>query len=402
MMDRSRDKLNWKSYDYSLLFVVAFLCVYGLIMIYSSSYYTAALKKGDGAYYLKRQLLFYLAGLAGAVILSLIPYRYFAIFTWPAYGISFLIMLLTDFTSRGIEVNGQKRWFKVTESISFQSAELVKISIILLAAYWIAKYLRKIDTAKPVVILAALCLPLVGLVIKNNLSSGFIILAIPVAMVMLVSRGKWRNIIFLALLVIGLAGILTIKFMSLESLMALGEKVNKAGLLEQYQLKRIYIWNDPLYDAQDSGYQVVQGLYAIGSGGVFGKGLGGSTQKLGFVPEASNDMIFAILCEELGLFGAVALVILYVFLLYRMLMIVQRTRDMYGAMLVVGVMAHLALQVVLHIAVVCNVIPNTGVTLPFISYGGTSSLFTMAEIGIVLSVAREEETAPAEQKERSV
>ena len=148
------------------------------------------------------------------------------------------------------------------------------------------------------------------------------------------------------------------------------------------------MWNDPTYDAQGDGYQVLQGLYAIGSGGVFGKGLGGGTQKLGFVPEASNDMIFSILCEELGLFGALALILLYIFMLFRMGNIAGKAQDVFGSLLVIGVMTQIAVQAVFHIGVVTNIFPNTGISLPFISYGGTSSAFLLAEIGMVISVGR--------------
>ena len=222
-------------------------------------------------------------------------------------------------------------------------------------------------------------------------------------MIMLVSEKKKRRIAFWCMLAAGLALMIAIKAMPLDTLIGIGERIEDAGILKAYQLRRLYIWNTPMYDARGDGYQVVQGLYAIGSGGVFGKGLGASMQKLGFVPESANDMIFAILCEELGLFGAISLIILYLFLLYRMMMIANRSRDVFGSLLVVGVMAHIALQVILHIGVVSGILPNTGVTLPFVSYGGTASLFYMGEIGMVLSVGRDnpEMVLPAEKDGRS-
>ena len=151
--------------------------------------------------------------------------------------------------------------------------------------------------------------------------------------------------------------------------------------------ERVMIWLHP--EDYEKGYQTLQGLYAIGSGGLFGKGLGESMQKLGFIPEAQNDMIFSIICEELGLFGAVLLTILFVFLLYRLMFIAQNAPDLLGSLIVTGIFAHIALQVILNIAVVLNVIPTTGVTLPFISYGGTSILFLMTEMGIALNVSRQ-------------
>ena len=139
----------------------------------------------------------------------------------------------------------------------------------------------------------------------------------------------------------------------------------------------------------DGGYQVLQGLYAIGSGGLFGKGLGESIQKMGFVPEAQNDMIFSIICEELGLFGAVSVILIFLFMIYRFMLIANNAPDLFGALLVVGVMAQIAIQVILNIAVVTNTIPNTGITLPFVSYGGTSVMFLMLEMGMVLSVSNQ-------------
>ena len=160
-------------------------------------------------------------------------------------------------------------------------------------------------------------------------------------------------------------------------------------LLQDYQVARVEAWLNPEASSDDTAYQILQGLYAVGSGGLFGKGLGSSIQKLGFLPEAQNDMIFAIVCEELGLFGAFLLMVLYVFLLGRMMHIANRAPDMSGSLLVSGVMVHIGLQVVMNIAVVTNTMPNTGVILPFISYGGSALLCLFTEMGIVLSVSNQ-------------
>jgi cell division protein FtsW len=154
-----------------------------------------------------------------------------------------------------------------------------------------------------------------------------------------------------------------------------------------YRGERVNAWLHP-ETAGDAGYQTMQALYAIGSGKLFGKGLGQSLQKMGNVPEAQNDMIFSIICEELGLFGAVCVILLFILLLWRMMVIANNAKDMYGALLVTGIMSHIAIQVILNIAVVTNTIPNTGVTLPFISYGGTSLVFLLTEMGLVLSVSK--------------
>ena len=165
--------------------------------------------------------------------------------------------------------------------------------------------------------------------------------------------------------------------------------LEKIKLLKPYQLERIYVWLDPEAYPMDGGFQVLQGLYAIGSGGLVGKGLGESIQKMGFVPEAQNDYIFAIICEELGLFGAISVILIFLFLIYRFMLIAANAPDLFGSLLVVGVMGHIAIQAILNIAVVTNTIPNTGITLPFISYGGTSVMFLMIEMGMVLSVSNQ-------------
>ena len=161
----------------------------------------------------------------------------------------------------------------------------------------------------------------------------------------------------------------------------------EVGILEGYQLERIRVWQNPEAYPQDGGWQVLQGLYAIGSGGLFGRGLGQSIQKLGFIPEAMNDMVFSIICEELGLFGALCVILLFLFMVWRFMVIANNAPDLLGALIVVGVMAHISIQVILNVAVVTNTIPNTGISLPFISYGGTSILFLMAEMGMVLGVS---------------
>ena len=163
---------------------------------------------------------------------------------------------------------------------------------------------------------------------------------------------------------------------------------NADAATASFRLGRVRAWLDPESYSTDKAFQTLQALYAIGSGGIWGKGLGQSMQKMGFLPEAQNDMIFSIICEELGLFGAMAIILLFIILIWSCMVIANKTVDRFGSLLVVGVMAHYAIQVILNIAVVTNTIPNTGITLPFISYGGTATLFLLAEIGIVLNVSK--------------
>ena len=372
-----RKKRPRRFYDYSLLFTIIFLTVFGLIMIYSSSYYNAQVNGQPPSYYMVRQAQIAFAGFVMMLVISKMNYHFFARFTIPAIVVSYVCMLLVNFTSLGIEVNGKKRWLG-TRSLRIQPAELVKVTVILVLAVIITKLGKKINEWRVWGMLAALIGPLALLVTANNLSSGIIIVGIAFVMMFVACKRKWPFVLTAALIA---AVILFAEPVALA--------LEQVGILHEYQLERILVWKEPEAYAQDGGFQVLQGLYAIGSGGLLGKGLGQSIQKLSFLPEPQNDMIFAIICEELGLFGAVSVILIFLFMLYRFMVIAGNAPDLFGALLVVGVMAHIAIQVVLNIAVVTNVIPNTGITLPFISYGGTSVLFLTIEMGMVLSVSNQ-------------
>ena len=365
-------------YDYSLLFVIIFLSLFGLLMIYSASSYVAALRYNDPTRFVSRQAMVLAGGFVAMLVISKIDYRIYSKFAALAYIAALGMMILVNYTPLGIERNGKKRWLGVGETLSFQPTEFVKIALIVVLASLITLYIKKIDQWKVTGLLCLLSLPLVYLVADNNLSSGIIILGIVAVMIFVASRKKKRFFV-----VAGIGILLVFLFVQY------GEKLVDWNILEGYQLNRIRVWKNPEAYASDQGYQVLQGLYAIGSGGLFGKGLGASIQKLGFVPEAQNDMIFSIICEELGLFGACCVILLFVFMLWRFMIIASNAPDLFGSLLVVGVMAHIAIQVILNIAVVSNTIPNTGITLPFISYGGTSMLFLMAEMGMVLGVSNQ-------------
>lgn len=376
---KKKNKKPHRFYDYSLLFTIIFLTVFGLIMIYSASSYKAQMEFGNPAHFAVRQ-----AGIAAVsgiamYIVSKIDYHWLAKFALLAYILSYITMLLTMFTPLGVASHGKKRWLRVGPGIlQFQPTELVKISLILMLAVIIAQLGVKINRLKSVGFVLAASLPLALLVTANNLSSGIIICGIVFVMLFVACKIKWPFFLCVA----GAIGLLA-------AAPSIGHLLEGMGILKDYQLGRINVWKNPLMYSQSGGYQVLQGLYAIGSGGLFGKGLGESLQKLGFVPEAQNDMIFSIICEELGLFGAVSLILVFMFMIYRFMVIAGNAPDLLGAMIVVGVMGHIAIQVILNIAVVTNAIPNTGVTLPFISYGGTSVLFLMMEMGLVLSVSNQ-------------
>lgn len=371
-----KKKRSQRFYDYSLLFTIAFLIMFGLLMIYSASSYKAQLDyNGNAAYFMTRQGVIALGGFAFMILISRLDYRWYAKFYKLAIAVSWFMMIAVSFVGR--RVNGKRRWLGVGP-LSFQPTELVKITIIVSVAALLVKLGRDVDRPAGIARIAMVVLPLAAIVAANNLSSGIIIAGIGFVMLFVASRKKLWYFLVMA------AGGLVIAFAP-----QIGNGLRAIHLLKPYQLSRINVWKNPEAFASDGGYQVLQGLYAIGSGGLFGKGLGESIQKLGFVPEAQNDMIFSIICEELGLFGAVALILVFMFMIYRFMVIASNAPDLFGCLLVVGVMAHIAIQVILNIAVVTNTIPNTGITLPFISYGGTSIVFLEAEMGMVLSVSNQ-------------
>ena len=371
-----RKKKARRFYDYDLLVVIIFLTVFGLIMIYSSSAYNAQVSRQPSNYYMVRQGQIAVAGFILMLIISKIDYHFFAKITVPAVVVSYICEILVTFTPLGIAVNGKKRWLG-TRSLRFQPAELVKIVVILLLAVLITRLGKQINEWRVWGMIAVLIGPLALLVTMNNLSSGIIICGIAFVMMFIACKRKWPFIAMVAL------GITVIVFAPPVAI-----ALEKAGILHSYQLSRILVWKNPEAYPKSGGYQVLQGLYAIGSGGLFGRGFGSSLQKLGFVPEAQNDMIFSIICEELGLTGAFFLIGIFGLLMWRLMVIALHCRELQGTLLCVGIMSHMAIQVILNIAVVTNTIPNTGITLPFISYGGTSVVFLLGEMGLALSVSR--------------
>jgi len=377
--DKKRKKREQTEYffDYTLLFIVLFLLGFGLLMIYSVSSYEAAAEFGDAAYYLKKQLLATIIGLAAMIVVANIPYNIWMKFTALAYGISLVLIGMVPFF--GIEANGAKRWLPIPGiGMTIQPAEIVKLAMILVLAHLVCKMGKGVRTIKGMAFLIMVSLPPVAMVYlcTNNLSSAIIILAIAVLMIFVASPDYKK---FIVTGTLGIAAIAGIVYYVVN--MEIGDDAN-------FRFKRILAWLHPEDFLDTTGYQTLQSLYAIGSGGIWGKGLGQSMQKLGFIPEAQNDMIFSLICEELGLFGAIAIIIMFVMLLWRMMVIANNAPDLFGALIVVGVMGHFAVQVILNIAVVTNSIPNTGISLPFISYGGTSVLFLLIEIGLVLNVAK--------------
>lgn len=362
-------------FDYTLLFIVLFLLAFGLVMLYSTSSYDGSSQQGDPAFYLKRQLLSTIIGMVAMIVVANIPYHFWEHFAVLGYVVSIIMILLI--IPFGYEANGAKRWLRVA-GMSIQPAEVAKLGMILFLASLICRMGRNIRTGKGFLIVLMIPMPICLLVwkITENMSSAIIIFGIAVLM-LFVSSPDYKRFILLGLAGVAVCVLAVFVIVSLADSGSLGVRGT-----------RILAWLDPEAYASGKGFQTLQALYAIGSGGILGKGLGQSMQKLGFLPEAQNDMIFSIICEELGLFGAISILLLFILLIWRFMVIANNASDLFGALLVVGVMGHIAIQVILNVAVVTNTIPNTGISLPFISYGGSSVLFLLTEIGIVLSVGR--------------
>lgn len=370
-----REKKQRNRPDRTLLALVLLLTVFGLIIMFSASSYNGRVRFHDFAYYFKKQFFATALGLAAMYVVAGMDYHILTSFAPMAYLLS--MALSTAVLLVGQEINGSKRWLNLGP-LSFQPSEFAKLAVILFLAWQIDRTDKRTSGFWFMCRTMLTLLPIVGLVGSNNLSTAIIILGIGVILIF-VSNPRYLQFIGL-----GGAGIAFVAvFLAAES----------------YRLERLAIWRNP--EAYEKGFQTIQGLYAIGSGGLFGRGLGNSLQKLGFVPEAQNDMVFSIICEELGLVGASVLIFIFVLLLWRLCVIASHSRDLQGALICGGIMGHMAIQVILNIAVVTNTIPNTGITLPFVSYGGTSVVFLLAEMGLALSVSSHGKKIPAYNRSKS-
>ena len=364
-------------FDYNLMLVIIFLTCFGLIMLYSASAYSAQADFQDDMSYFIKQAMISAGSFGVMLIVSRIDYHVYGAFSFEIYVFAMIMMALVQ-TPLGTTINGARRWIQLPGNMTLQPSEITKIAIVLFISCEICKMGRKVNDwlgIRRLLIYGGVAAGGV-FILTDNLSTAVIVMAITCVLIF-VAHPKTKP--FLMIAAIG-AGILIV----IVAILAV-----YATNSDNFRIGRITTWLDPEGHSDGTGFQVLQGLYAIGSGGLVGQGLGESIQKLGFLPESQNDMIFAIICEELGLFGAVSIILIFLFMIYRFMIIANNAPDLFGALLVVGVMGHIAIQVILNIAVVTNTIPNTGITLPFISYGGTSVLFLLMEMGIVLSVSNQ-------------
>ena len=350
-------------FDYPSLFLILFLVLFGLMMVYSSSSFVASRDFKSSTHFLTRQFVFAVIGFAFMIFFSRVRYQVYKKFTKLLVLVMVIVLLLVFVV--GTSTNGSTRWIYIG-GIGFQPSEIAKLVIVLYMSYICTAEPQNLNSIKGIFKSFWPVGLLIVIIAIENLSTAIICAAI--------AAGIW--------------------FVATPKIRYMGIVVLVGGIflpvmikLQSYRSGRIDAWLHP--ETSKYGYQTMQGLYAIGSGGLFGRGLGQSIQKMGFIPEAQNDMIFSIICEELGIVGAAGLIVVFLMLIWRFRFIAEGAPDRYGSFIVVGIITHVAAQVLVNMCVVTNIIPNTGVPLPFISYGGTSLVFLLVEMGVVLSVSRQ-------------
>lgn len=375
----AKPKRKWRffniatGFDMPFLIILMVVLVVGLICLFSASYaYAYYWNEGDSYYYIKRQLVFALVGVVAMLVISTIDYHILHRFAIPIMLVSLVmlgIVLMLPSSS------GVRRWIRLP-GLQFQPSEVAKFAMILLFAHLISLNHKKMKTFTggylPFMLILGLVCGLV--VIEPHLSGTILLLAI--GMIMMYIGGS-RLGYMLGTIAVGVVTVVYVVF------------------IKGYEKERIDVWLDPIAtysssnaDVKWSAWQTIQSLYAIGSGGLMGQGLGKSRQKHLFLPEPHNDFIFSVVCEELGFIGAVLVILLFGLLVWRGFTIGMKAPDKFGSMLAIGLTAQIGVQVALNIAVVTNTFPNTGISLPFFSYGGTSLIMLLAQMGVVLSVSR--------------
>lgn len=362
-------------FDFILCITVLLLLSLGIIMVLSASAPSALSTTGNSYTYVKKQLLFAIAGLFVMFFLSKVDYRFYKKYYWYIYFASWIILLLVVVPGLGYAVKGATRWIKIG-GFQFQPSELTKIGMIIFFAGYLSDHKNELQEfkrgfLKPL----AFLIPPIGIlyVIQNHFSVSLVIgVVVLVIMFMAGCRLKY----FLIVGIVGISAILGL----------LGVMQMKGS--ESFRLDRISTYFDPWADAQGTGYQTVQSLYAIGSGGMFGLGLGNSKQKYLYIPEPHNDFIFSILAEELGFFGCILVIALFAIFIWRGILVSMRAKDMFGSLVAIGITTLIAIQAVINIAVVTGTVPTTGMSLPFFSYGGTALLLLLANVGILLNISR--------------
>ena len=354
--------------DFTLIITIFLLLSIGLIMLLSASSPSALSESGNSYSYFSKQLIFAILGIIAMMIISKIDYRFYQKFYKHAWWISLILLALVLIAGRTI--NGAKRWIYFTETLSIQPSELVKMLMIIFYAGILVKNRDELNKygkgfIKHILMLA----PIIGLLLlEPHFSASIVIIGICSIMMIIAGCKFWH---FLATgLAVGVPAIVALVAFS------------------PYRLQRVITFLDPWKDATGDGWQVIQSLYAIGSGGLFGAGLGESKQKFLYIPEPHNDFIFSILGEELGFIGCAIVLILFAVFIWRGVLIAMKAPDMFGSLLAIGITALVGIQVIINVAVVTSSMPATGMPLPFFSYGGTALFILLCEMGVLLNISR--------------
>ncbi|MBP3501906.1 MAG: putative lipid II flippase FtsW [Clostridia bacterium] len=364
-------------FDFILCITVILLLALGIIMVLSASAPSALSTTGNSYFYVKKQLIFAVAGIFVMLFLSKVDYRFYKKYYWQIYFLSWIILLLVLVPGLGYSVKGATRWIRIG-GYQFQPSELTKIGLIIFFAGYLSDHRNELyDFKKGFIKPICFLIPPIGILffVQNHLSVSLVICIITIV-IMFIAGCRLKHFA-----VVGIVGIsLIIGIFGFLQVSGAGEG--------NFRLDRISTYFDPWADAQGTGYQTVQSLYAIGSGGMFGLGLGNSKQKYLYIPEPHNDFIFSILAEELGFAGCVIVIILFAIFIWRGILIAMRATDMYGTLVAVGITTLIAVQAIINIAVVTATVPTTGMSLPFFSYGGTALLLLLANVGILLNISR--------------
>jgi len=372
-MAKKKKERNFSSFlnnpvDYTMVITVLLLLAIGLVMVLSASSPTALSESGNSYKYFTKQLIFALVGIVSMCIISKIDYRFYQKFYKHAWWISLLLLILVLIAGR--EVNHAKRWIYVTDTLSFQPSEIVKFLMIIFYAGILTKNRNELGKfTKGFLKHICLLAPIIAmLLLQPHFSASIVIIGICATMMIMAGCKFWH---FLATgATVGVPGLIGLI------------------LIAPYRLTRVTTFIDPWQDAAGKGWQVIQSLYAIGSGGLFGAGLGESKQKYLYIPEPHNDFIFSVLAEELGFFGCALVIILFAIFIWRGILIAMRAPDMFGSLVATGITALVAIQVIINIAVVTSSMPATGMPLPFFSYGGTALFILLCEMGVLLNISR--------------
>lgn len=372
---KTRSIQNSNTIDMPLLITVLMLLALGIVMVLSASAPSALAEYGDSYKYVKRQGGAAVAGIGLLLFLSRFNYKRLKKLYVPIYIFSILVLFTVLIPGIGNEVNGAKRWINLF-GLGLQPSEITKIGLIIFYAGYFTDPNNKLDTFKgnTLIPIGALALPIIILFkVQNHMSAG-VVIAMVTAIIIFMSGCKLKY--YYTILGGGAAlGILMFPLI-------------KDKIIGGFRSGRIKAWRSPFDDPTGTAYQTIQGLYAIASGGLFGVGLGQSTQKHLYIPEAHNDFIFAILAEELGFIGCAVILILFAVFTIRGILISVRADDMFGSLIAIGITSLIAIQAALNIAVVTNTIPNTGISLPFLSYGGTSLIILLSSVGVLLNISR--------------